>query len=115
MPVKHAQIHVFGTQILQASGLQQTIGKRWIQQFIHRHPNIKTKKDKSMDSQRINGAFTEIIKEWFQQLNLLVIRDILCEDRYNMDKTGIMEGMGINGLCVGSAETKTAIKKHPES
>jgi hypothetical protein len=26
-----------------------------------------------------------------------------------------MAGMGINGLCVGSAETKTAIKKHPES
>jgi hypothetical protein len=31
-----------------------------------------------------------------------------------MDETGIMAGMGINGLCVGSAETKTAIKKHPE-
>ena len=115
VPVKHAQIRVFATRILQASGSQQTVGKRWIQRFIHRHTNIKTKKDKSMDSQRINGASTKIIKEWFQQLNLPAIRDILCEDRYNMDKIGIIEGMGINGLCVGSAETKTAIKKHPES
>jgi hypothetical protein len=72
------------------------------------------KKDKSMDSQRINGTSTEIIK-WFQQLNLPVIRDILCEDYYNMDETGIIEGMGINGLCVGSVETKIAIKKHSES
>ena len=26
-----------------------------------------------------------------------------------------MEGLGINGLCVGSSETKEALSKHPES
>ena len=67
-----------------------------------------------MDSERINSASIEIIKKWFQQLNLPAIKDILREDRCNMDKIGIMVGMGINGLCVGSAETKIAIKKHPE-
>ena len=115
VPVKHAQIRIFMTRILQASGSQHTVGKRWIQRFIQRHPNIKTKKDKSMDSEWINGTSTEIIKKWFQQLNLPTIKDILREDHYNMDETGILAGMGINDLCVGSAETKTAIKKHPES
>ena len=32
-----------------------------------------------------------------------------------MDETGIMEGLGINGLCVGSSATKFALAKHPES
>jgi hypothetical protein len=41
-----------------------------------------------MDSERINGASTEIIKKWFQQLNLPAIKDILRKDRYNMDETG---------------------------
>jgi 4-hydroxybenzoate polyprenyltransferase len=32
-----------------------------------------------------------------------------------MDENGIMEGQGLNGLCVGKAETKVALAKHPES
>ena len=32
-----------------------------------------------------------------------------------MDKTGLMEGLRINGLCMGLSATKTALAKHPES
>ena len=32
-----------------------------------------------------------------------------------MDETGIMEGLGINGLCVRSSDIKVALLKYPES
>ena len=68
-----------------------------------------------MDIERINRATPDIIKKWFQKLVLPTIKDILPENRYNMDESGIMEGLGVNGLVVGSAESKKALQKHPDS
>lgn len=58
-----------------------------------------------MDVQRINGATPDIIKKWFELPVLLAIKDIQWEERYNIDEIGITEGIGSNGLCVGSART----------
>jgi hypothetical protein len=45
------------------------------------------------------------------QLEIFCVKTvIIC-----MDETGIMEGIGINNLYIELAETKTAIKKYPES
>jgi len=42
------------------------------------------------------------------------IRAILPENRYNKDKASIMEGCGINGLVVGTANHKALKKKEPK-
>ena len=68
-----------------------------------------------MDIKRLNRASTDIIKAWFRRLAIPVISAINLQDRWNMDETGIMEGLRINGLCVGSSETKEALSKHLES
>jgi hypothetical protein len=115
LPVKHRQIQVFANRILRASGSDQTVGKHWLQKFIKRYPVLKTKKDRRMDIKRLTGASINVIKAWFRLLAIPVIKTILPQDRWNMDETGIMEGMGINGLCVGSSATKEAMSKHPES
>ena len=44
-------------------------------------------------------------------LHLPAIKKVFQADRWNMDETGIMEGLGINGLVVGLAEKKVVIKK----
>jgi len=44
-----------------------------------------------------------------------IIQAIKPEDRWNMDETGIMEGLGTNGLVLGSSEKKMTLKKHPRS
>lgn len=115
VPVTHAQIRLFADRMLQASGSQERVGKHWLSKFIRRNPSVKTKRVKRIDVKRLEGATTETIRAFFQRRALPVIKDILPDDIANMDENGIMEGQGLNGLCVGKAETKVALAKHPES
>jgi 4-hydroxybenzoate polyprenyltransferase len=81
--------------------------------FLRRNPVLKTKKQYRIDSVRVNGATTEIIKPWFQKLEVPAIKVIKPENRWNMDEAGIMEGQGENGLVVGSAQKRFIQKKQP--
>ena len=83
--------------------------------FLRRNPILKTKKQLHIDSGRVNSATTEIIKKWWSKLALPAIKAIKPENRYNMDEAGIMEGMGDNGLVVGSVHKRFIQKKHPGS
>jgi 4-hydroxybenzoate polyprenyltransferase len=84
-----------------------------MQAYLRRNPVSKTKRFRNIDSQRVNGATTSIIKSWFQLLLLPQIQAIKPEHRYNMDGSGIMEGFGANGLVVGSSEKRAIQKKQP--
>src|SRR5512146_2160390 len=115
VPVSHSQIRLFADRVLQASGSQERVGKHWYSKFVRRNPSVKTKRVKRVDVKRLEGATTEAIRAFFQRRTLPVIKDILPDDITNMDECGIMEGQGLNGLCVGKTETKVALGKHPES
>jgi 4-hydroxybenzoate polyprenyltransferase len=83
--------------------------------FLKRNPILKTKKQFRIDSARVNSATTDILKAWFQKLEVLAIKAIKPENRWNIDEAGIMEGQGENGLVVGSAEKRFIQKKQPGS
>jgi hypothetical protein len=83
--------------------------------FLRRNPILRTKRQLHIDSTRVNGATTEIIKKWWPKLTILAIKAIKPDNRYNMDEAGIMEGMGDNGLVVGSVHKRFIQKKHPGS
>jgi 4-hydroxybenzoate polyprenyltransferase len=68
------------------------LGKRWINGFLRRNPVLKTKKQFRIDFARVNSATSNIIKAWFQKLEILTIKAIKAENRGNMDKAGIIEG-----------------------
>lgn len=109
----HAQIRAFAGRVLMARHNAVPLGKRWMSNFLRRNPVIKTKKQHRIDSIRLNGATTEIIKPWFQRLEVPAIKVIKPENRWNMDEAGIMEGQGENGLVVGSVEKRFIQKKQP--
>lgn len=90
----HAQIRAFAGRVLYARGDANPLGKRWMDNFLRRNPILKTKKQFHIDSVRVNGATTEIIRKWFHKLALPRIKAIKPEYRWNMDEAGIMEGMG---------------------
>ena len=115
VPLTHAQIKEFAQRLLVLKGDDKPLGKRWIQAFLKRNPIIKTKRFKSIDSQRVNGATGLIIKLWFQWLSLPQILVIKPKNRYNMDEAGIMEGFGVNGLVVRSSGKRSIQKIHPGS
>ena len=93
----------------------QELGKRWIEGFLRRNPILRTKRARNIDSVRVNGATTAIIKDWFTRLNVPTISGIKPENQWNMDKSGIMEGIGANGLVVGSSERQSIQRKQPGS
>ncbi|OHW96941.1 transposase [Colletotrichum incanum] len=111
----HQQVRVFAQRILHAMGDTQPLGKRWVDAFVRRNPSIKVQRSRSIDSRRVNGASTEIIRDWFKYLAIPSILAIQPANRYNMDETGILEGQGVNGLVLGRAETNSVRKKHPGS
>ena len=56
-----------------------------------------------------------MIKAWFQRLVIPAISLIKPENRYNIDKSDIMEDMGANGLIIGSSKRCFIQKKQPGS
>ena len=83
--------------------------------FLRRNPVLKTKKQFKIDSICVNGATSDIIKGWFQKLEVPAIKAIKPENRWNIDEAGIIEGQGENGLVVRSAQKRFIQKKQPGS
>ena len=114
-PLTHVQIRQFADRLLIIKGDTQKLGKRWIKGFLRCNPILRTKRARNIDSVQVNGATTQVIKDWFQLLNIPAISNIKPENRWNMDESGIMEGLGVNGLVVGSSERRSIQKKQPGS
>ncbi|KAM4056523.1 DDE superfamily endonuclease [Hirsutella rhossiliensis] len=115
LPPTHSQIRQFAQRMLAVKGDHTPLGKHWMQAFLRRNPAVRTQKCHHRDSARVNGASTEVIRPWFNNFFLPEILAIKPENRYNMDEAGIMEGLGENGLVVGSAEKRSVQKKTPGS
>lgn len=115
LPPTHQQLKDFAERILQVHGDRQPLGKNWVQSFIKRNPSVRVHRSRAIDSQRVNGASTNIIRPWFKHLAIPEIMAIKAANRYNMDETGILEGRGSNGLVLGSSEARSIRKKQPGS
>jgi hypothetical protein len=83
----HGQIRQFASRLLVIKGDHKELGKRWIEGFLRRNPVLRTKRARNIDSVRVNGATTAIIKSWFQRLVIPAIATIKPENRYNMDES----------------------------
>src|SRR5208337_4543828 len=95
------QLRIFAERILAIRGDLKPLGKRWVQAFLKRNPGIKVQRKHTIDSRRVNGASTEIIRNWWVRLLIPEILAIKPENRWNADEAGIMEGQGDNGLVLG--------------
>lgn len=115
LPPTHAQVRSFVCRILATKGDLSPLGKRWLQGFLRRNPVIKTQRSKSIDSKRVNGATTDIIRRWFKYFEIPEVKAIKPENRWNMDEAGILEGQGTNGLVLGSSQKVALRRKQPGS
>jgi 4-hydroxybenzoate polyprenyltransferase len=109
----HSQIKELAQRILQARGDSTPLGKRWVTRFIKRSPVLGTKRARVMDHTRVNGATTEVIRGWWPNMAIKAIKAIKLANRWNMDETGVMEGMEMNGLVVGRRNKNAVLKKAP--
>ncbi|KAF6519132.1 hypothetical protein HZS61_009512 [Fusarium oxysporum f. sp. conglutinans] len=114
-PVSHQQVREFASKIAVRSGFPEGVGKNWLQGFLSRNSDIKTLKGKKIDSERHNGASSELIKAFFMLLMMPAIRIVKQKNRYNVDEVGMMEGIGMNGLFLGHKDKKSVLIHQPGS
>src|SRR5260370_41861899 len=107
------QIRVFASRILAARHDRLPLGKKWMAGFLRRNPVLKTKKQFRIDSARVNSATSDILKAWFQKLEIPAIKAIKPENSWNIDEAGIIEGQGLNGLLAESAQKRFIQNKQP--
>jgi hypothetical protein len=77
----HTQVRSFAGRILAARQDATPLGKRWMAGFLRRNPILKTQKQLRIDSARVNGATTSVLKAWFQKLEVPAIKAIKGENR----------------------------------
>lgn len=106
----HSVVRSIAEAILKKRGDSQGLGKNWVKGFKSRNPSIRTKMGRRMEASRFD-AFTPKAVNWF--FNILEDFDwVRPENVVNVDKAGIMAGFGLDGLVLGSADSK---KSHLKS
>ncbi len=66
-------------------------GKNWVRALEKRHPELRARRVKALDWNRHEKNIYEKISQWFKVINSVIqSSDILAENVYNMDETGVM-------------------------
>ncbi|OHW95382.1 transposase [Colletotrichum incanum] len=69
--------------------------------FLKRNPAVKTLKSKKIDYKRVKSVTIEAIQEFFRILTIPEVKQIPKNLRWNMDETGIAEGVQKDNLVLG--------------
>ena len=89
-----------------------TIGENWVNRYIKRHPELKSKYTRKYDYQRAKCEDSGLIKSWFARVQETIQKyGILMEDIYNMDETGFQMGVTSTAKVVCGSETRQSHAK----
>jgi hypothetical protein len=83
----------------------QTVGEKWVYNFINRRDEIKTRFFRRYNHQRAKCEDPKIIQEWFNRVQITIMQHgIALEDIYNFDETGFAMGLVATAKVVTRAE-----------
>jgi hypothetical protein len=72
----------------------QTVGEKWVYNFVKRHPNLSTRFSRRYNYERAKCEDPKIIREWFSLVqNTFLSYGIDPNDIYNFDETGFAMGL----------------------
>ena len=60
--------------MLEVSGDDEPLGKRWVQNFLRRNPRVATLLGKPIESSRIRGTQPEQINVFYKNFNFICTR-----------------------------------------
>ena len=82
-----------------------TVGEKWVYNYTHRHPELKSRFSRRYDYQRAKQEDPKVIQEWFDRVQATVQQHgILPEDIYNFDETGFAMGLTATAKVITRAE-----------
>lgn len=115
LPLQLSSVHYLAQLLLSArlkSPQKATIGELWVNRFIKRHPELKSKYTRQYDYQRAKCEDPGLIKNWFSCVQETILKyGILEQDIYNMDETGFQMGMASTAKVVCGSETRDSHAK----
>ena len=93
--------------MLRKRGYTKDLGHHWVDKFLSRHPNLKSKFLSPMDKDRNNIASDPgTIAHWFELYYTIKQKyKVEDQDTYNMDEKGFMLGVLKKVKCVISKHT----------
>ena len=81
------------------------VGECWVQRFLRRHPELKTKYCRKYDYQRALCENPKLLQTWFDRIRDEIAKHgISEEDIYNFDETGFQMGVAATAKVVTRAE-----------
>src|SRR5215469_4617901 len=91
LPPRISTVRYLAQKLLSArlSSSNAIIGESWVNQFIKRHPELRTKYTRKYDYQQAKCEDPVLIKDFFKWFRDTIQKyGILNEDIYNIDETG---------------------------
>jgi Tc5 transposase-like DNA-binding protein/Psq-like protein len=89
----HSQIRACVLALLQYQGCESKLGRHWVERFIQRHPELRTKRGRRQEANRFD-SFTPKAVHWFFDIREKEYGWIKPENTVNVDEGGIMAGFG---------------------
>ena len=90
------------------------LGKRWLDRFRKRYPELDSVYSRSLESSRVEGLTYSVLNAFFEQLSELVSRNRYPPDAiFNFDETGYALGTRISTKVLISREDKLNFKEEP--
>lgn len=92
-PVRHPFIREVAeklreTRIASSPIFIPPLGSNWVQQFLSRHPHLKSKKSEGIETARIKEVTSEQVRHFNTELRRIIQEhNIRLENTYNMDET----------------------------
>jgi hypothetical protein len=115
-PATHGYIRELAGLISRQSGGPATIGVNWVQRFIKRHPDIKSKVGKKIEAARIQNTTPEALAQWYNLFDSIRrTHHVKLVNIWNMDETGIALGVCNNQWVIGRSATKSSYVQTPET
>ena len=114
LPVQLSTVHHLAELLLSARLPSQPaiIGEHWVNRFIKRHPELKSKYTRKYDYQQAKCEDPNLIQAWFTRVKETIQRyGILEEDIYNIDETGFQMGVASTAKVVCGSETRDSYAK----
>ena len=112
LPLQLPIVHHLAQLLVSARIPSATIGENWVNRYIKRHPELKSKYTRKYDYQRAKCEDPGLIKSWFTCVQETIQKyGILMEDIYNMDETGFQMGVASTAKVVCGSETKQSHAK----
>ena len=111
LPLTHRQLRLAAQKLLAISGQDTNLGKHWTTSFLQRNRSIKAIKGTYIEKSRMEAVTPEKIREMYAIFEEPLVKVIRPQNRWNVDETGIMDGINFPGLFLGPSEKQQAVKK----